>query len=73
MYQNFKRIPNCDNKIDMTIRARLDWAYFELMQIIKLLFIIHELLKVVYEKTTYEDKVFVSENLWIHIKVYLFE
>jgi len=33
------------------------------MQIIKLLFIIHELLKVVYEKTTYEDKVFVSENL----------
>jgi len=27
---------------------------------------------VVYEKTTYEDKVFISENLQINIKTYLF-
>ena len=33
------------------------------MQKNNFLFIIHELIKVVYEKTTYEDKVFVSENL----------
>jgi len=33
------------------------------MQINKLLFIIHKLVKVVYEKTTYEDKIFVGENL----------
>jgi hypothetical protein len=54
-------------------RLSLFWAYAEqLMQINKLLFIIHELVKVVYEKTTYEDKAFVSENLWINIKTYLF-
>jgi len=33
------------------------------MQINKFLFIIHELVKVVYNKTTYENKIFVSENL----------
>jgi len=29
----------------------------------KLLFIIHKLVKVVYEQSTYEDTIFVSENL----------
>jgi len=33
------------------------------MQINKLLCIIHMLVKVVYEKTTYEDTILVSENL----------
>jgi len=33
------------------------------MQINKLLYTIHKLVKVVYEKTTYEDTIFVSENL----------
>jgi len=42
------------------------------MQINKLLFIVHEFVKVVYEKTTYEDNFLVSKNLWINIKVYLF-
>jgi len=42
------------------------------MQINMFLYIIHELVKVVYEKTTDEDKIFVNDNLWINIKVYLF-
>jgi len=42
------------------------------MQKNKLLFNIHKLVKVVYEKTTYEDTIFVNENLWINIKAYLF-
>ena len=33
------------------------------MQINKLLFIIHELVKLFYEKTTYEDKVCACKNL----------
>jgi len=33
------------------------------MQINKLLFIIHKLANVVYEKATYENTIFVSENL----------
>jgi len=42
------------------------------MQLNKFLFIIHKFVKVVCEKTTYEDKYFVNENLWINIKTYLF-
>jgi len=42
------------------------------MQINNLLCIIHKLVKVVYEKATYEYTIFVSENLWIFIKAYLF-
>jgi len=42
------------------------------MQKNKLLFIIHKLVKVVYQQTTYEDTIFVRENLWINIKAYLF-
>jgi len=39
------------------------WAYAkQLTQIIKLLCIIQKLVKVVYEKTAYEDTNFVSEN-----------
>jgi len=38
----------------------------------KLLCIIHKLVKVVYKKTTYEDIIFVSKNLRINIKAYLF-
>jgi len=34
--------------------------------------IIHKLVKVVYEKTANEDTIFVSENLRINIKAYLF-
>jgi len=33
------------------------------MQINKLLYIIHKIVKVVYEKTAYEDTISVSENL----------
>jgi len=44
----------------------------QLMQINKLLWYVHKLVKVVYEKTTYEDTIFVSENLWINIRAYLF-
>ena len=33
------------------------------MQITMLLFIIHKLVKVVYEKIIYEDTFFISENL----------
>jgi len=46
-----------------SIKGVFGLSYFELMQINKLLFIIHELVMVVYEKTTYEDKIFVCENL----------
>ena len=42
------------------------------MQINKLLCITHKLVKVVYEKTGYEDVIFVSENLWINRKTYFF-
>jgi hypothetical protein len=43
-------------------------AYFlaypeQLMKINKLLCIIHKLVKIVYEKTAYENTIFVSENL----------
>jgi len=41
------------------------------MQINKLLCIIHKLVKLVYEKTC-EDTIFVSKNIWINIKAYLF-
>jgi hypothetical protein len=54
------------------LRVRLDWVIFELMQINKLLCIIHNHVKVVYQKTAYEDTIFGSENLWINIKAYLF-
>lgn len=52
-------------------------AYFrayvkQLMHINKLLCIIYKLVKLVYEKTTYEDAIFVSKNLKINIKPYLF-
>jgi len=33
------------------------------MQINKFLFIIHKFVKVIYEKTTYENTNFISENL----------
>jgi len=47
------------------IKARTFWAYAkQLMQINKLLCTIHKLVKVVYEKTPYEDTISVSENLW---------
>jgi len=39
------------------------------MQINKLLCIIHNLVKVVYGKTAYEDTIFIGENLWINIKL----
>ena len=42
------------------------------MQKNKLLFIIHKLVKVVYQQRTYEDTIFVSENLLTNIKAYLF-
>jgi len=42
------------------------------MQIYKLLCIVHKLVNVVYEKTTYEDTIFVNDNLWIIIQAYLF-
>jgi len=42
------------------------------MQINKLLRVIHKLVKAVYGKTTYEDTTFVSENLRVSIKAYLF-
>jgi hypothetical protein len=49
------------------------WVYAkQLMQINKLLCMIHKLVKVVYEKNSYEDTIFVSENLWNNIKAYLF-
>jgi len=35
-----------------------------------LLSIIYKFVNVVYEKTTYEGTIFVSENLWIKIKTY---
>jgi len=34
---------------------------------------INKLFKVVYDKTTYEDAIFVGANLRINIKTYLFE
>jgi hypothetical protein len=51
------------------------WVYAkQLMQINKLLCIIHKLVKIVYKKTAFEDIIFASEteNLWISIKVSLF-
>jgi len=51
----------------------LIWAYAkQLMQINKLLCIIHKFVKVLMKKKTYEDSTFVSENLRIEIKAYLF-
>jgi hypothetical protein len=32
----------------------------------------YKFLKVIYEKTIYKDTIFVSENLWIDIKLNLF-
>jgi len=55
------------------LRARLDWLILELMQINKLSCISYKLVKVVYEKTTYEGTIFVSENLWIKMIAYIFE
>jgi phage-related protein len=46
------------------LRVHLDWLILELMQTNKLLcIIIHKLVRLVYEKTTYEDTTFVSEDL----------
>jgi len=50
------------------ILGRLNWPIFwayakQLVQINKLLCIIHKHVNVVYEKTTCEDTIFVSENL----------
>jgi len=42
------------------------------MQINNLLCIIHKLVKVVYEQSTYEAIILVGENLRINIKAYLF-
>ena len=42
------------------------------MQTNKLLCIAYKLVNVVYEKIAYEDTIFVSEDLWINIKAYLF-
>jgi hypothetical protein len=32
----------------------------------------YKVIKIVYEKTAYQDTIFVSENLWTNIKTYLF-
>jgi hypothetical protein len=32
----------------------------------------YKFFKVVYEKPIYKDTIFISENLWISLKVYLF-
>jgi len=56
------------NGTQPTLGAGLDWFTVGLMQINKLICIIHKLVKVVYGKTAYEDAVFVSENLRIGIK-----
>ena len=42
------------------------------MQINKLLYIIHEFVNVVYEKTVHEDAIIVNENLKSNIKTNLF-
>jgi len=42
------------------------------MQINKFLCIIHKFVNVFYEKTFYKDTIFVSENLQINLKTYLF-
>jgi len=44
----------------------------QLMQINKLLYIIHEFVNVVYEKTVHEDAIIVNENLKSNIKTNLF-
>jgi len=41
------------------------------MQISKILYNIHKLVKVVYDKTDYEDTIFVSENLWINKSLFI--
>jgi hypothetical protein len=49
------------------------WTYTkQIMEIYKLLCITHKRVSVVYEKTSYEDTIFASEDLWINIKDYLF-
>jgi hypothetical protein len=51
----------------------LFWAHAkQLMQINKLLCIVHKVVNVVYEKTAYANTIFASENLWININAYLF-
>jgi len=44
----------------------------QLIQINKLIYIIHKFAKVDYEKTAYEDAILGSENLSINIKACLF-
>jgi len=56
---------------DSTEPVRID-LLLSLMQINKLLCIIHKFVKVVYEKAAQEETIFVSENLWINIKADLF-
>jgi hypothetical protein len=41
------------------------------MQINKLLCII-KFVNIVYEKTAFEDTIFIKENLWVNLKTYLF-
>jgi len=43
----------------------------KLMQINQLLCILHELVKVAYEKSSYENTIFVGDNLRINMKAYL--
>jgi len=42
------------------------------MQINMFLYIIYKLVNIFYEKTVYQDTIFVSDNLCIKIKTYLF-
>jgi len=37
-----------------------------------LLCVIYKFFNVVYIKTTYEDTIFVGENLWINIEVFIY-
>jgi len=58
--------------VSQLLHVCFDWLIFELMQnqlmqINRILCIIHKFVKLVYE-----DTIFVSQNLWMNIKVYLF-
>jgi hypothetical protein len=56
--------------------ARLDWLFLSLCETTyankQALMYFYNFFKVVYEKTIYKDTIFVSENLRINIKIYLF-
>jgi len=62
----------CELLLGDNAMSHLDLLIFEFMQINKFLCIIRKFVQVVHVKTAYEDTIFVSENLWINIKAYLF-